>query len=270
MSINISISTSMTNPEERMDPWKEALRCYEDLADEVVVVGKDWPENFSWDHIGKTFNEGFVKSKGDWVIRMDLDYFFHEKDLKNIVHSLKKNNDQPAVAFPQHQIFTPDRYQVKTKLCIALNKKEFPNIVLNGGGDLTHPTINNKQIKFSDVPLVHTPIWQYDSSFRTKEVISQDRARFARAWFDYFNEWGDRGGGSPDEAFDAWFTMIKTRYKKHVNKLSPKDHPKYIKEKLKDLNEEQFGYSAFGLKYTTKRELKEYIISYKNKITDRI
>src|SRR6056300_1281534 len=174
MNINISISTSMTSPEERMDPWKEALSCYEDFADEVVVVGRDWPENFSWDHIGKTFNEGFIKSKGDWVIRMDLDYFFHEKDLKNIVHSLKRNNDQPAVAFPQHQIFTPDRYQVKTKLCIALNKKKFPNIVLNGGGDLTHPTINNKQIKFSDVPLVHIPIWQYDSSFRTKEVISQD------------------------------------------------------------------------------------------------
>ena len=43
-----------------------------------------------------------------------------------------------------------------------------------------------------------------------------------------------------------------------------------IKERLKDLNEEHFGYSAFGLKYTTKRALKEYIISYKNKIADTI
>ena len=30
----------MTNPELRMDPWKEALSCYEDFADEVVTVGK--------------------------------------------------------------------------------------------------------------------------------------------------------------------------------------------------------------------------------------
>ena len=30
----LSIATSYTNPEERMDPWKEALACYEDLADE--------------------------------------------------------------------------------------------------------------------------------------------------------------------------------------------------------------------------------------------
>ena len=33
----ISIFTTMTKPEERMDPWKEALNCYNDLADEVIV-----------------------------------------------------------------------------------------------------------------------------------------------------------------------------------------------------------------------------------------
>ena len=36
----------MTNPEERQDPWKEALNCYEDFADEVITVGEDWPEEF--------------------------------------------------------------------------------------------------------------------------------------------------------------------------------------------------------------------------------
>ena len=125
--MKISIFTSMTDPKERMDPWKEALSCYHDFADEVVIVGKDWPQEFSWDYIGKTFHEGFEKSTGDWVIRMDLDYFFHENSLLKIFNSLKKFSDQPAVAFPQYQIFTPDRYQVKTKLCIALNKKKYPN-----------------------------------------------------------------------------------------------------------------------------------------------
>ena len=27
--MKISIFTSMTNPEERQDPWKEAIQCYE-------------------------------------------------------------------------------------------------------------------------------------------------------------------------------------------------------------------------------------------------
>ena len=270
MTINISIFTSMTNPEERMDPWKEALNCYEDLADEVITVGENWPQEFSWDYIGKTFHEGFVKSSGDWVIRMDLDYFFHEKNLKRISDTLRENSEQPAVAFPQYQIFTPDRYQIKTKLCIALNKKRYPNIILNGGGDLVQPTLDNKQIKFTDVPLVNIPIWQYDSSFRTKEVISKDRARFARAWFDHFENWSDRGGGSSSEAFDAWYKMVEKRYKKHVNKLRIKSHPKYIREKLLSLQDDQFGHSAFGLKFTTKRNIEDYVISYKNRAVNAL
>ena len=40
--MNISIFTSYTDPEKRMDPWKEALDCYKDFADEVVVVGDDF------------------------------------------------------------------------------------------------------------------------------------------------------------------------------------------------------------------------------------
>ena len=132
----ISVFTTMTNPEERKDPYKEAINCYKELGDELIIVGDDWPDEFKWDHIGKTFQKGFDECSGDWVIRMDLDYFFHEKDLNDIKNFLNSNTEQPAVAFPQYQFFTPDRFQVKTKICVALNKKEFPDIKLNGGGDL--------------------------------------------------------------------------------------------------------------------------------------
>ena len=76
----LSIFTSMTNTVIRKDPWKEALNCYEDFADEVIITGQDWPEEFEWDLIGKVFHEGLEKSSMEWAIRMDLDYFFHEKD----------------------------------------------------------------------------------------------------------------------------------------------------------------------------------------------
>ena len=32
--------------------------------------------------------------------------------------------------------------------------------------------------------------------FRTKEIISTDRARFARAWNRFFLDYGNRGGGT--------------------------------------------------------------------------
>mgnify|MGYP001986892025 CR=1 FL=1 len=35
----ISIFTSMTNPEERMDPWKEAIECYERTNMDMLVIG---------------------------------------------------------------------------------------------------------------------------------------------------------------------------------------------------------------------------------------
>ena len=80
--MKISVATTYTNPDERQDPWREAISCYEDFADEIIVTGQDWPYEFSWEYIGKTFNEGFKKAKGDWVFRMDIDYFLHEKDIK--------------------------------------------------------------------------------------------------------------------------------------------------------------------------------------------
>ena len=263
--MKLSVFTTMTDPESRNDPYKEAINCYEELADELIIVGENWPDEFSFDYIGKTFHEGFEKSTGDWVIRMDLDYFFHEKDINKIKKSLIVHDDHPAVAFPQYQFFTYDRYHIKTKLCVAMNKKKFPEIVINGGGDMCQPTINNKQILHSSVPKLNTPIWQYDSMFRTKEIIAEDRARFARAWNRYFNNWGDRGGGTAEEAFEAWFKMIETKYKKHALKMDLDNHPRFIKDKLKNLTSDQFGYNAFNLEKEIKRDIFDYLKAYKGK-----
>ena len=104
---------------------ERGTECYEDLADEVVRSGENWPYEFEWDYIGKVFNESYEKADGDWVIRMDLDYFFHEKDFKKIRSRLEENFDKPAVAFPKMQFFTPDRCTLKTNIVILTIKKIF-------------------------------------------------------------------------------------------------------------------------------------------------
>ena len=38
--MKISIFTTITKPEERMDPWKEALNCYEDLQMKLLLQGR--------------------------------------------------------------------------------------------------------------------------------------------------------------------------------------------------------------------------------------
>tara|TARA_B110000008_G_C16820333_1_gene504413 strand:+ start:100 stop:933 length:834 start_codon:yes stop_codon:yes gene_type:complete len=261
--MKITVATTYTNPEERRDPWKEALSCYEDFADEIVVTGSDWPHDFSWELIGETFNKGFKEASGDWVMRMDIDYFIHEKQINNLKKSLIKYSDYPAICFPQYQFFIPSRFHLKTRLCIALNKKSFPNIKLNGGGDMCLATLNSTLIQPKDIPNVNIPIYQYDSMFRTKKLIALDRSRFASAWFKYFGEYGDRGGSSPDIAYEYWYKNIMKKFSFHTNKINIDNHPKYIKEKLKNLNQDQFGYDGFGLKVPSKN-YKHFIVGKKD------
>ena len=56
----------------------------------------------------------FNHAKGDWVLEWMLS-FFSRKDIPNIKRLLKKYSTSPAIAFPQYQFFTPDRYQLKQK-----------------------------------------------------------------------------------------------------------------------------------------------------------
>ena len=40
--MNLTIFTHMTNPDKRMDP-REAIKCYEYFADDIVTVGQTGP-----------------------------------------------------------------------------------------------------------------------------------------------------------------------------------------------------------------------------------
>ena len=87
--MDLSIFTHMTNPEERMDPWKEGLNCYSFFSDDVFSVGDGWEEEFTWSKIGKVFHEGFEKAEGDWVLNISLDMFLHEKDKERLLNYLE-------------------------------------------------------------------------------------------------------------------------------------------------------------------------------------
>ena len=56
----LSIFTSMTNPELRNDPWKEALECYKYFADEVVIVERTGHMIFPGITSVKHFKKGLI------------------------------------------------------------------------------------------------------------------------------------------------------------------------------------------------------------------
>ena len=94
----------------------------------------------------------------------------------------------------------------------------------------------------------------------------EDRARFARAWFREFNNWDDRGGETPDEAYEEWLKMVKFRLPNHLIKKQISEHPKFIQNKLTNLRKEQFGYDCFGLIHEYKPKFFNYFNFMKTKI----
>ena len=68
---NISISISMMNPEEE-GIVERVLNCYESFADEVKIIGKDFPYEFKWDYFRKIFQEAFNECRvvgfSEWML----------------------------------------------------------------------------------------------------------------------------------------------------------------------------------------------------------
>jgi hypothetical protein len=64
--------------------------------------------------------------------------------------------------------------------------------------------------------------------------------------------------------------MVKSRLKKQVNKKNHDQHPKYIKQKLFNLESDRFGFDCFGEIKNTRHTLNDYIDNYKIRIKYKI
>lgn len=264
MATKITIVTTQTNPLARGDLFLEPYKCFKDFANEVVTVNgwrgldihrvdspqvwvfREWPDEFNWPLIGDQFQRGYEVASGDWVIRMDLDMLFHEQDYLKIREAIRINEHAPALSFWKYQFIRPDRYNLKSRLVIAVNKGRYGHrIKFNGGGDLCQPTLDGKLIKPLEVPEARVPIYNYECLIKTKEQILKDKGRMARAWQRHFNEY-KLGGPDDWSAYKKWLEMLVGRASKPQEVISIEAHPKVMQQTLKDLKPKHFGYNGFG------------------------
>lgn len=268
--MKLSIFTTVTAPKARGDLWEQSLKCYRDLADEVQVVdGKPnnktndglhiwvdkpktevlfhkWPEEFSWEFIGQQFQRGYEACTGDWVIHADLDFIFHEKDFEAIRQNIEVYNDEPAFTMLKRQFILPDRFNLKSRLVVAVNKGKFGDrIRFDSGGDLCQPSLDGRYIQPGSVPDVSIPIWNYEKLLKTEAQIKDDVGRMARAWQAHFGEY-KLGGPDDESAYKEWLQMVKGRFQKPSERVSLESHPKYLQETIKSLKPEQWGYDGLG------------------------
>lgn len=259
--MRLSIFTTATNPAKRGDDYHDAINCYKDMADELIVVsgsnpnefkeGKarhiynEWPQEFSWELIGQQFQRGYEAATGDWVIHADLDFIFHEKDIQALREALEEHSNYPALSFYKWQFILPDRYNLKSRLVLAVNKKKFGNkIKFNGGGDLCQPTLNGDTIELGEVPQSGIAFYNYEKMTKTKEQITDDVERMDDAYLRHFGQ----TLYSTDEltAWEGWLQMAQGRFNKPQQEIPLSAHPKYVQHTIEHLTEDQWGHSGFG------------------------
>lgn len=244
----ISSFITITNPEERGDRFDLCYESAKMFSDEVVVIdGKDtWPKEFSWELIGQHFQKGYEQATGDWVFHLDADFILHEQDVDLIRQACEQNPEVPALSFRKYQFIRPDRYNIKSRLIIAVNKKAYGNrIKFDGGGesDLCQPSLDGKLITPDMVPESGVPFFNYEKTWKTEVQVRDDVERMARAWERYF---GNTHLGTTESAYPEWLKMVIGRASKPSERVSLSFHPRIVQDSLKGLREDQFGYSGFG------------------------
>ena len=259
----ISIFTTVSH--NRGDTFSESMKCYYELADEVIVVdgggsiykkvdeeyrfyvsSPEWHQEFSWEFIGQQMQRGYEACTGDWVIKCDLDYIFHERDFGKIRQALKDYPDAPGVSFYKWQFIQPDRYNLKSRLVIAVNKKKYGDrIKFNGGGDLCNVTLDDRLLDLNEMPQAGVPFYNFEKLCKTEAQIKDDVGRMARAWQKHFGEY-KLGGPDDESAYAEWWKMTEGRFRKPQEHVSIAKLPKYVQETVKNLTPEQFGYNGFG------------------------
>lgn len=259
--MRLSIFTTLTNPRRRGDNVNDALKCYADLSDELVIVNTgiekysadkivtaEWPTEFVWPIFGRNFQRGYEACTGDWILKADIDYIFHENDHLNIRKELARFSEFPAVTFFKRQFILPDRFNVKSRLAIAINKKAFGDrIRFDSGGDLCQPSLDGTHLKSDNIPNLKIPFWNYEKLLKTKEQIAEDQGRMERAWFRHFGEYQMKSDGTDESAYERWIEAQRGKFAKPQQKVSLEAHPRYIQETIRGLKPENFGCNGFGL-----------------------
>lgn len=262
--MKLSIFTTVSNPDGRGDNWKDALNCYLELADEVVAVDGDftngqvedhgslkfvnhrWPKEFDWAFIGQQFQRGYEAATGDWVIHADLDFVFHEKDFATIRAAMEAHPDAPALSFYKHQFILPDRYNLKSRLVIMVNKGKFGDrIRFDSGGDLCQPSLDGKELKPDDVPEIRVPFYNYEKLTKTKPQIQDDAARMERAYYRHFGK--QLYSTSERGAYEGLIEMMVGRFNKPQKEIPLSEHPKFVQDTIRNLSPDQWGFNGFGL-----------------------
>lgn len=290
--MKISIHTTITNPKRWQFPYMAALASFCDVADEVIVVDGGstdgsieeieklsfdrgnkikivplpWPDEYTNSELPKHLNAGLVACTGDWAIKTDIDYVFHEKDITDLQVRLRAFHKEHWMAASMEKLLVINKSRAfrKSKMPFIIHKSDVGDAVQYGIqmdvdpalDDWCYPIIPlrgkmNKEgvpmgssLPIAGVKATGIDVWNYDYFFRTKEQAKECFARTAAARRKSAgNEWG----ANDEDSWKLFLQQTEGRMQKVFIPLEVKSHPKYIRDAVASLRPEQYGHSNWGM-----------------------
>jgi len=280
----ISAHTNVTNPETMGYPYLESIKSYANLCDEVIVVdggttdgslekikeikkvkiieGERWTKDFDWNVMPKNLQRGFEACTGDWAIKFDVDYIFHENYVKAMKDEIASGH-LVAIELEKVNSVLVNRFFSKMFYPFIVNKKDFKNAgygygrSVGGayGNSFMFPiVINNRMdgglnsgefIRMANMRIhrIAIPVYCYDFTFMTKKQVREQRKRFEGALA--VQRGHTRESGSKP-AFGKFMKMMRARLKRCKKNLRLEDHSVFIREKVKNIKPKHFGYDGWG------------------------
>jgi hypothetical protein len=230
----------------------------------------DWPQpEWTYDELARHLNAGLVKARelnADWVIKFDADYFIHEQDAGVVKAKLRelKAKKKAIGAFEKLQFFQVSRAYEKGNILTALNM-EYPiwygkdkakytdlcqPILWDGKSWMRYPGAAHEIPEGVAVPenlhqRMGVHVWNYDYSFKTLERATELLYRFDRSHAKF---WGHGYHGkalkdiTPESALRDYITLVTGRLKKCNKTFEWQQHPRHIRERVRDIDHDKFGY----------------------------
>lgn len=279
--MKLSIITTITNPIGRQDFFKEALECFNDLGDEVIVVDgsrepvvsdtkkmkvihRVWDYDWNWLELPERFKIAREECTGDWILKLDIDHLIHEADmeqLREIVETAPLGVE--GIGMQKVSFCYGGRHYDKGLVLMIIRNLPYLSFGKNieTETDLCYPiklvgtethydselgkrfVIDyGKDVKFHRSGI---SFYNYDYFFKTKEFTENEFWRMSQAYYRHFKSYPF--GNTKKKAFDKFLNMQKTRKDRAEYETNLYEHPKYVREMVRNLKPEQFGFNAWGL-----------------------
>lgn len=262
----------LSEPNRLCYPYKESIRSFLPVVDEIVVVLNPYGQNYEvdrqeifdlskkvrvipglfdlrevgWKSYGVMRTTGYHACKGDVVLMFDADGILHEKDHDNLFRQLDwftigKWSDKGRGYWLKRRIYTKTRYWPQYKHSGIYNKRmlgdkmDFYDPSGRGIPNYNHLDDKSKSVQFS------IQLFGYEHVWDTKEVIVERVTNYGHMKARYFNE----ETKTSQEYFCEYRDKLIASLANKGENMGIEEHPEIIQSKLNAINESHFSYNFF-------------------------